>query len=62
MKKTVAVLVWIALASIGLRAANASTSDMAATQVTLGHSVVPLTGPWKFHIGDDAKLGRSKFR
>jgi hypothetical protein len=55
MKKMVAVLVWIALASIGLRAAIASTTGAAATQVSLGPSVVALTGPWKFHIGDDAK-------
>jgi hypothetical protein len=55
MKKMVAVLVWIALASIGLRAASASTTGAAATQVSLGPSVVALTGPWKFHIGDDAK-------
>src|ERR1035437_6701027 len=62
MKKTVAVLVWIALASIGLRAANAATSDTTTTtDVTLGHSVVPLTGPWKFHIGDDAKWADPSF-
>jgi hypothetical protein len=61
MKKTVAVLLWIALASIGLGAANASTTEVAATEVTLGHSVVPLTGPWKFHIGDDAKWADPNF-
>lgn len=60
MKKTVAVLVWIALASIGLRAAGAATAG-AATQVTLGPSVVALTGPWKFHIGDDPQWADPNF-
>ncbi|HZC44572.1 MAG TPA: SpoIIE family protein phosphatase, partial [Acidobacteriaceae bacterium] len=56
MKKTVAVLVWIALGSMGVRPASAATPAAAsAVPVILGHSVVPLTGPWKFHIGDDAK-------
>jgi Stage II sporulation protein E (SpoIIE) len=61
MKKTVALLVLFTLTSIGLRAANASTSDVGTTQVTLGHSVLPLTGPWKFHIGDDAKWADPNF-
>jgi hypothetical protein len=61
MKKMVAVLVWIALASIGLRAAIASTTGAAATQVSLGPSVVALTGPWKFHIGDDAQWAGPNF-
>jgi hypothetical protein len=61
MKKMVAVLVWIALASIGLRAASASTTGAAATQVSLGPSVVALTGPWKFHIGDDAQWAGPNF-
>jgi hypothetical protein len=61
MKKTIAMLVLFTLTSIGLRAANASTSDVGTTQVTLGHSVVPLTGPWKFHVGDDAKWADPNF-
>jgi hypothetical protein len=62
MKKTVAVVLWIALASIGLRPANASTSDTATTTpVTLGHSVVPLVGPWKFHVGDNSKWSDPNF-
>jgi Stage II sporulation protein E (SpoIIE) len=62
MKKTVAVLVWIALASLGVRVAGASTLDTAmATQVTLGSSVVPLTRPWKFHIGDDPQWADPNF-
>jgi hypothetical protein len=32
-----------------------------ATQVTLGQSIVPLTGPWKFHIGDNAKWADPNF-
>jgi hypothetical protein len=61
MKKTIAMLALFTLTSIGLRAANASTTDVGTTQVTLGHSVVPLTGPWKFHVGDDAKWAEPNF-
>ena len=56
MKKSVAVFVWIAVALLGAGTASAATSAAApAVPVVLGHSVVPLTAPWKFHIGDDAK-------
>jgi hypothetical protein len=56
MKKTFALLIWIAVASIGLHSADAATSNaITTTQVALGNSVVALTGPWKFHIGDDAR-------
>jgi hypothetical protein len=33
--------------------APAKTGPSSAVPVTLGHSVVALTGPWKFHIGDN---------
>jgi hypothetical protein len=26
-------------------------------KITIGSSVVPLNGPWKFHLGDDPSLG-----
>jgi hypothetical protein len=61
MKKTIAMLVLFTLWCIGLRAASASTSDVGTTQVTLGHSVVPLTGPWRFHVGDDAHWADPNF-
>ncbi len=35
--------------SVGLRGENAAP----ATTITLGQSIVPLYGPWKFHIGDN---------
>jgi hypothetical protein len=31
----------------------AAASSAAATRVTLGQSVIALTGPWKFRVGDD---------
>jgi len=62
MKKTFALLVWIAVASIGMHSANASTSNaVTTTKVTLGNSVVALAGPWKFHIGDDARWADPNF-
>jgi len=32
-----------------------------AVRVTLGHSVVALTGPWKFHIGDNPRWANPNF-
>ena len=62
MRKMFALLVWVVVALIGLRAASAAALDTAAaTEVTLGSSVVPLTGPWKFHIGDDARWADPNF-
>lgn len=31
----------------------ASAADMHAVPITLGHSIVTLNGPWRFHTGDD---------
>jgi serine phosphatase RsbU (regulator of sigma subunit) len=32
-----------------------------ATNITLGQSVIALTGPWKFHVGDDPKWADPSF-
>ncbi|MES2221205.1 MAG: SpoIIE family protein phosphatase [Acidobacteriota bacterium] len=61
MKKTFVLLVLWPLSLVGLHAASALTSQVGTTQVTLGHSVVPLTGPWKFHIGDDVQWANPNF-
>ncbi|MHB1936631.1 MAG: PP2C family protein-serine/threonine phosphatase [Acidobacteriaceae bacterium] len=61
MKKTFAVFLLFLLLSIGLRAENSSAAPAPATQIALGHSVVALTGPWKFHIGDNPQWANPNF-
>src|SRR5215471_123760 len=55
-------LVLIALFLFSVAPLNAEpSSDPGAVEITLGQSVVPLYGPWKFTIGDspiDAKTGK----
>ncbi|MFZ0663494.1 MAG: SpoIIE family protein phosphatase [Acidobacteriaceae bacterium] len=58
---------WFLLASLvfGVSASAQSvpvqSSGAAAAHVTLGHSVVPLYGPWKFHIGDNPQWASPSF-
>ncbi|MGB8480985.1 MAG: SpoIIE family protein phosphatase [Acidobacteriaceae bacterium] len=52
MKKTLAVLSLFLFASVALQAETKSASDSPVAPITLGQSIVPLNGPWKFHIGD----------
>lgn len=40
---------------------SAATQSSDTTNVTLGRSVVALTGPWKFHIGDDPRWADPNF-
>ncbi len=40
---------------------TAPLSLRAQTQVVLGHSAVELTGPWKFHTGDDMRWADPNF-
>ena len=64
MKKIVAVLLLLILSAIhSLRAQNVSTpvAPTPNTRVALGHSLVALTGPWKFHIGDNPRWANPNF-
>lgn len=55
---------WLLVPALLLSAArlqSQSLSQPIASPITLGQSVVPLNGPWKFHIGDspiDTKTGK----
>ncbi|HEX4022520.1 MAG TPA: SpoIIE family protein phosphatase [Acidobacteriaceae bacterium] len=54
MKKTMLLTVLLLLSTFSLRAQSvASSQDSNAVPVVLGHSLVALAGPWKFHIGDN---------
>ncbi len=67
--RTIFALALLALASSALlaQAPSSATSDPSAdavVPVTPGQSVVALTGPWRFHIGDsptDAKTGQPQW-
>jgi hypothetical protein len=41
------------LAALAIGSAHAVVSPPPGATVTLGHSTVPLNGPWRFHIGDN---------
>ncbi|WP_250633163.1 glycoside hydrolase family 2 [Pinirhizobacter soli] len=43
----------------GSRLAFAEPTQVA--HVTLGHSTVPLNGPWRFHVGDDPRWSSTDF-
>ncbi len=58
MKKSAAVLALLLLAALSLRAQN---TPAPAVLVNLGHSAVALTGPWKFHIGDNQQWSAPNF-
>src|SRR5262249_22759274 len=49
------------VASVGLAGAAVAQTNHAPVAVTVGRSVVTLTGPWKFHIGDDARWAKPDF-
>ncbi len=44
-----------------VRAVLRAQSTLATQQVTLGNATVPLTGPWKFHIGDNMAWAQPGF-
>ena len=47
------VLTALALLSLLAPGLRAQTAPAPVTTITLGQSIVPLNGPWKFHIGDN---------
>ncbi|WP_266170454.1 glycoside hydrolase family 2 [Dyella subtropica] len=44
---------------VGSSLASAEPAQIA--RITLGHSTVPLNGPWRFHVGDDSRWSSSDF-
>lgn len=40
---------------------KAGAQSASAINVTVGQSIIPLTGPWKFHIGDDPRWADPNF-
>jgi hypothetical protein len=55
---------FVPLAGMAVACASSRTSAQANTtsvDVTVGRSVTTLTGPWKFHLGDDARWANPDF-
>lgn len=44
-----------------LSGASAPAQSAPAVTVALGHSLVPLNGPWKFHVGDNPQWASPEF-
>lgn len=64
MKKTYTFLLLFLLSmcnSLLAQNAPAPTSVTPVTEITLGNATVPLTGPWKFHIGDNMAWAQPGF-
>jgi len=53
MEKTLRLAPWMLLIGLCAQAGIAAAAGSQPVPVVLGHSVVPLNGPWKFHVGDD---------
>lgn len=60
MKKAVPFLLLLLFPCLALHAQNAPTPDPTTT-VTVGQSVIPLYGPWKFHVGDNPQWASPGF-
>ena len=62
-RRIVSSLLLLPLLAFSATAQNAPAPASAApvTNITLGQSIVPLTGPWKFHIGDNPKWADPNF-
>ncbi|UPG96529.1 hypothetical protein [Luteibacter aegosomatissinici] len=54
MRRAFVLLAWMALALVSMATA-ASTRSAEAPAITIGSSTVTLNGPWRFHVGDDAR-------
>jgi len=62
MKKIIPLLVLLMFACRAARAQNVpAPAPSGMTHVTVGQSVVPLYGPWKFHIGDNPQWANPSF-
>ena len=60
MKKTIPFLLLLLFPCFALHAQSAATPNPTTT-ITVGQSVIPLYGPWKFHIGDNPQWADPSF-
>jgi hypothetical protein len=50
-----------ALVALNLACSPASAESVADGHIVLGHSTIPLNGPWRFHVGDDRRWSSIDF-
>ncbi len=60
MRRILFPLLLLPLIAFSAPAQNAPAPAAPTKNIALGHSVVALTGPWKFHIGDSPQANGSK--
>src|SRR5579862_3670848 len=56
-----ALMLVVSLPLLGCSQNRAPTESSPVVPIVLGRSVVPLNGPWKFHLGDDSHWSESDF-
>ena len=61
MKKTALYLLLALLSAWPLHAQNTTVTPASGMQIRFGQAMIPLTGPWKFHTGDDMRWADPKF-
>jgi len=61
MKKTHIFLLPLLLLGSNFLRAQSAPAPVPVTQITIGQSTVQLTGPWKFHIGDNMTWAQPGF-
>src|SRR5215475_2805961 len=60
MRRSFAPIVVLAFA-FGSPKRMAAQTSMTPVGVTVGRSVATLTGPWKFHLGDDVRWANPEY-
>jgi len=61
MKRTALYLLMALLSAWSLHAQKPAAAPASTTQIRFGQAMIPLTGPWKFHTGDDMRWADPSF-
>ena len=61
MKRTALYLLLALLSAWPLQAQSSAAAPASGMQIRFGQAMIPLTGPWKFHTGDDMRWADPKF-
>lgn len=61
MKRTALYLLLALLSAWPLHAQNGTVAPASGMQIRFGQAMIPLSGPWKFHTGDDMRWADPMF-
>lgn len=61
MRHLVLLISWCMLLNLLIGNSLASAEATQIVHIKLGHSIVPLNGPWRFHVGDDLRWASPGF-